>query len=210
LSPEDPAPARSSVPAPKRQQKPHIEQRVHSNPFVLVLLGILLASLIPGCGHRETQNSAVVSAPGSPKEIFEKVSKEFHIPSAEAKGTEKLRLQSAAAAGYQDLLKRFPNDEYWAAQARRSLGNIYSAQTNLDAAVREYELVNTRYPKQEWEVLMAWKSAADLYWEANRRAEANQFYRKIVERFDRAEAAQIVKSVVRGSKLRLSGTDIAG
>ena len=173
-------------------------------------LVILVAGLVTGCGHRESQNLAVSPESVSSKELFERVTKEFHIPSAEAKGAERLRLQNQATAGYQELLKRFPNDEYWAAQALRSLGNIYAAQTNLDAAVREYQLVAKRYPKQEWEVLMAWKSSADLLWEANRHAEANQFYGKIVERFDGAESAQVVKVVVHGSKLRLSGVDVAG
>jgi hypothetical protein len=50
---------------------------------------------------------------------------------------------------------------------------------------------------------MAWKSAADLLWEAGRKEEAKGFYRKILVRYDLPEAPQVEKMIVRGSKLRL-------
>ena len=53
-------------------------------------------------------------------------------------------------------------------------------------------------------VLMAWKSAADLLWDANHRDQAEQFYAQIVERFDKPDAAQVIKMAVRGCKLRLT------
>jgi TolA-binding protein len=144
----------------------------------------------------------------SAKALFERTSKTFHIPSAEAKGDEKARLQGQAVAGYVELLRKYPDQDYWAAEALRSLGNIRAAQTNLNAAVNYYATVERKYPRQDWEILMAWKSAADVLWEAGRRDEAKVFYQKIVKRFDGAGATQVTKTVVRGSKSRLSDADL--
>jgi tetratricopeptide (TPR) repeat protein len=139
--------------------------------------------------------------------LFEQTTKSYHIPSAEAKGDEKLKLQEQAVAGYTELLKTYPDQDYWAAEALRSLGNIRAAQTNLNEAVRQYAAVERKYPRQDWEILMAWKSAADVLWEAGRRDEAKVFYQKIVKRFDGAGATQVTKTVVRGSKSRLADAD---
>jgi TolA-binding protein len=138
------------------------------------------------------------------KVIFEQTTKSFHIPSAEAKAEEKWKLQEQAAAGYAELLKKYPDQDYWASEALRSLGNIRAAQTNLNEAIQHYAAVERKYPRQDWEILMAWKSAADVLWEAGRRDEAKVFYQKIVTRFDGAGATQVTKKVVRGSKSRLA------
>ena len=171
-------------------------------------LAVLLAMIafLSGCGSKPQQQPSLADQHALAKELFENTTKQFHIPSAEAKGAEKLRLQTEAVAGYERLLKEYPDQDYWAAQALRSLGNIYASQTNLDAAVKEYALVEKRYPKQEWELLMAWKSAADLLWQENRKEDARQFYTKIVQRFDTPESAQVIKTVVRGSRHRLENS----
>ena len=54
------------------------------------------------------------------KALFEHTSKYFHIPSAEASGTEKLRLQNLALSGYQQLLKEYPAEDYWVDWSMRS------------------------------------------------------------------------------------------
>ncbi len=137
------------------------------------------------------------------KALFDQTTKAFHIPSAEAQGAARAELQRQAAAGYEQVLKKYPDQDYWAAQALRSLANIRAAQTNLDAAVKLYAAVGKKYPQQDWEVLMAWKSAADLLWDAGRRDEAKAFYQKIVSRFDVPDAPMVVKTTVRGSRARL-------
>ena len=91
------------------------------------------------------------------KALFQSTSKQFHIPSAEAKGSQKLRLQQQALAGYRQILDQYPDQDHWAAQALRNIANIYAAQTNLSAAVEQYSKVGRRYPNERWEVLMAWK-----------------------------------------------------
>jgi tetratricopeptide (TPR) repeat protein len=162
---------------------------------------VLLLLLLTGCDSRPQTPAQRADAA---KALFEQATKQFHIPSAEAKGAEQLKLQHQAAATYEELLNKYPDQDYWAAQALRSLANLRAAQTNLDAAVKLYATVAQKYPQQEWEVLMAWKSAADLLWEAGRRDEAGTFYQKILARFDKPGAPAVIQTVVRGSKSRLA------
>jgi len=160
----------------------------------------LLLLLLASCDSRPRTPAQRADAA---KALFEQATKQFHIPSAEAKGAEQLKLQNRAAATYQELLNKYPEQGYWAAQALRSLANLRAAQTNLDTAVKLYATVEQKYPQQEWEVLAAWKSAADLLWDAGRRDEARTFYERIVARFDKAGAPAVIQTVVRGSKSRL-------
>lgn len=169
--------------------------------WLLLGLAWLSLSLLAGCAsHRGTPEERYEAA----RALFDQTTKQFHLPSAEASGAEQERLRNQAAAGYRELLRRYPDQEFWAVQALRSQGNIRAAQGRLDEAVRLYAAVGRKYPRQDWEVMMAWKSAADLLWDAGRQAEAAGFYRQIVERFDSAEAPAIVQTVVRGSQRRLA------
>ena len=158
--------------------------------------------VLSGCARRQQSSAEKYEAA---KVLFESTGKQLHIPSAEAKGTDKLHLQQQALAGYRQILKQYPDQGHWAAQALRNIGNIYASQTNLTAAVQQFAEVERRYPNERWEVLMSWKSAADLLWDANQRDQAEQFYAKIVERFDTPDAAQVIKMAVRGCKLRMNG-----
>ena len=137
------------------------------------------------------------------KTLFEHATKDFHNPSAEAKGAEQLRLQNEAALCYQRLLKEFPDQAGWCAQSLCGLAGLRAAQTNLNEAVRLYARVERDYPKQDWEVMRALKSAADLLWDHGRHDEAKPYYQKIITRFDKPDAPAIIKTAVHGSKLRL-------
>ena len=173
----------------------------------LRLIGLVLASLVlTGCsGQKGTPSERSAAA----QALFERATKEFHNPSAEAKGAEQLRLQNEAALCYQRLLKNFPDQSNWCAQALCGMGGLRAAQTNLSEAVRCYARVERDYPQQDWEVLRALKSTADLLWESGRRAEARDFYQKIVARFDKPEASAIVKTAVQGSKRRLKESAVS-
>ncbi len=168
--------------------------------FWLVLL-FLVAIAATGCKP----------APQIPQErqaaaqaLFDQTAKSFHVPSAAASGLDQRRLQDEAARGYEQLLAQYPEQSNLCAQALFNLGNLRAAQTNLEAAAQFYAAVERQYPAQDWEVLRALKSAADLLWEAGRKTAAEPFYRKIVARFDRPDVPPIVQSVVRGSKQRLA------
>jgi TolA-binding protein len=128
----------------------------------------------------------------------------FHAPSAEARGAEHERLLGEAAKGYNELLKQFPTETNLCAQSMRALGSIHATQGKTNEAVKFYAAVGEKYASEDWEVLQAWKSAADLLWDGSQRNEAKKFYAKIVERFGKKDAPQIIQQVVRGSKARLA------
>ena len=170
-------------------------------------LMLILLIGFPGCSPKRVETSQQRS--DAAKALFERTTKTFHIPSAEAKDAEQQKLQNQAADGYVELMKKYPEQDYWAAQALRSLGNIRAIQGKLAEAVSHYALVEKKYPQQRWEVLMCWKSAADLLWEAGRREDAKPFYQKIIAQYDVPEASQVEKTIVRGSKMRLARKDPA-
>jgi tetratricopeptide (TPR) repeat protein len=163
-------------------------------------ISLSFALLLAGCSGKESPAQRATAA----KALFERATKEYHLPSAEAKGAAQRQLQDQAAATYEQLLRKYPEQTNWCVQALYSLGNIRAAQTNLDAAIRFYSAVGERYPQQDWEVLMAWKSAGDQLWEAGRKKEAKGFYEKIVARFDNTNAPAVVKTVVLGSRSHLA------
>jgi tetratricopeptide (TPR) repeat protein len=165
----------------------------------------LAAALLGGCSKKPAQ--PIQSTPQQRYEaarvLFEKASREFHIPSAQARGAERARFEDQAASIYTELARDYDDQPIWAAQALRSLGNIHAARTNIDAAVKCYGQVAEKFPQQDFEVLMAWKSAGDLLSDAGKFAEAKVYYEKLVARFDKPDALPIVRSVVRGAKSRL-------
>jgi outer membrane protein assembly factor BamD (BamD/ComL family) len=139
--------------------------------------------------------------------LYEQTTKDLHLPSASATGREQQRLQTEAARAYEKLLKHYPEQEYWCAKALCSLGNLQAAQTNYAAALRSWSEVTTRYPRAEWEVLTALKSTADLQWDTGHQAEARVSYQKLVAEFDRTNAPAVVRTIVRGSRLKLETPD---
>ena len=168
--------------------------------FVLSIVVVTMLSFV-GCKEKATpkpQNSE------SARALFDQATREFHVPSADAKGAERERLLDEAAKRYSELLKRFPEETNVCAQSLRALGSIHATQGKTNEAVKLYASVGEKYPSQDWEVLQAWKAAADLLWDLNQRDDAKKFYAKIVERFGKSDAPQVFQQVVRGSKVRLT------
>jgi len=148
------------------------------------------------------------AAEAAARALFEHTTAHFHQPSATATGEEQRRLQEAAAAGYEELLRLYPQQEDWAAQSLRSLANIRAAQTNITEAVALYDRVARDYANQTWEVLLSLKSAADLLWDHDRKEEARRYYQLVVDRFDHPDTPQVVQAVVKGSQSRLSSLSV--
>ena len=167
--------------------------------LLLAVLAVLTLLFSSCATTRQTPAERAAAA----KTLFDRTTKEFHLPSAEANAGEQLRLQNEAARGYEQVLREFRDQSFWCAQAQRSLGNLRAAQGRVDDAVKLFAAVEKKFPEQEWEVLQSWKSAADLLWDAKRNAEAKVFYGKIVTRFDQPDATLLVKTIVRGSRTRL-------
>jgi len=174
----------------------------------IIVVCAVAIGLLTGCSQRRP-STCIVESPqqryDAAKALFEKASREFHIPSSQARGPERTKLEDQALAAYTDLAHAYSDQPTWAAQALRSLGNIHAARTNLIEAVRTYAEVAEKFPRQDFEVLMAWKSAGDLLSGADKAAEANVYYKKLLARFDKPDALPIVQSVVRGARARLEG-----
>jgi tetratricopeptide (TPR) repeat protein len=165
--------------------------------LAVLLIGIILCA---GCRQKsETPQQRYDAA----KALYEQTTKNLHLPSAAVAGQEQQRLQTEAARAYEDLLKRYPEQEQWCAKALCGLGNLQAAQTNYAAAFQSWSDVATKYPRAEWEVLTALKSAADLQWDTGHQAEARVLYQKLVAQFDRTNAPSVVRAIVRGSRLKL-------
>ncbi len=165
-------------------------------------LAVCVLALAAGCS-REPSQTPLQRAEGA-KALFDRATKEFHNPSALASGTDQARLQDQAAAAYRRLLADYPEQSNWCSQALRHLGSIHAARTNLDEALKCYAAVAQKYPAEDWEVLQAWKAAADLLWDSGRRDEAAGFYRQIVRRFDGTNQPAVIQLTVKGSKNRLT------
>jgi len=169
-------------------------------PRLLVVLALALAC---GCSSPQARQARFQKRYTAARELFGKTVKECHLPSAEAKGAEQDQLLQQAAAGYQQLLRKYNDQPEWCAQALRSLGNVRAAQGQLDQAIACYRQVGEKYSGYDWEVIQAWKSAADLLWEAGRQAEAKPFYAQIVTRFDTADVPAVMATIVKAAKPKL-------
>ena len=168
--------------------------------FASPLLFILVIALTSCSAKKESPAQRADAA----KALFDHATKDFHLPSDTASGADRLRLQDQAAASYELLLKEYPEQDAWAAQALCGLANIRVAQTNLDESVKLFAEVAQKYPQRDWEILESWKSAADALWDARRTNDARAYYQKIVARYDSTNATQVVKTIVRGSQSRLA------
>ena len=137
------------------------------------------------------------------KALFEKAASDFHNPSADATGDQKTKLLEGAAKRYTQLLQDYPEQKRWCAQALRSLAGIRAEQGDTATALKHYARVATELGAQEFEVLQAWKAAADLLWDAEKKTEAKAYYQKIVTRFDRKEIPPVYKIILNISKKRV-------
>ena len=173
------------------------------------LSAVLVCGLLgfAGCRQKAEQPQQRYEAA---RALYEQTTKNLHLPSASATGREQQRLQTEAARAYEELLKRYPEQEYWCAKSLCSLGNLQAAQTNYAAALRSWSEVTTKYPRAEWEVLTALKSAADLEWDTGHHTEARVLYQKLVAQFDRTNAPAVVRTVVRGSRFKLATPQTGG
>src|SRR5688572_796438 len=99
-----------------------------------------------------------------------------------------LVLIAAIFTGCADKPKQTAEPCYVSATALLGLANMHATQTNIDAAVKSYAQVAEKFPKQDFDVLMAWKSAGDLLSDSGRPVEAKVYYEKIIARFDKPDA----------------------
>lgn len=167
----------------------------------LALLLAVFLFIVAGCSDRGAKPAPPDAEAGRAR--LEETIKAYHNAAADAHGPKKEALLREAAERYERLIEDYANEAEIAAPARLGLASVSASLGRTNDAIRHYAAVADRHPARDWDVLQAWKSAADLLWDANRPAEAKKYYTKIVERFDRPEAAMVVQTVVRGAKSRL-------
>jgi tetratricopeptide (TPR) repeat protein len=165
----------------------------------------ILTLLLLGCATPPRKSAELQLRYTAARNLFEQTANRYHLPSADLQGAEKAKLLDLAAAGYEQMLKKYPEQKFWCAQALRNLGDVRAAQGRLDEAIKLYSRVAEEYPQQDWEVLLAWRSAADRLWDAGRQDEAREFYRKIVEQFDSGEEPTLIRRMVENARSRLVG-----
>jgi tetratricopeptide (TPR) repeat protein len=136
------------------------------------------------------------------RQVFNRTVRDYHLPSAEASGPKREKLLAQSATGYEQVLRLGASDRPLCASALRSLGNVRAEQNRLDEAVKLWSQVGERYPACDWEVIQAWKSAADFLWDAGQKNEAAPFYRQIFERF-RSAPSPIMRTVARAASRRV-------
>jgi tetratricopeptide (TPR) repeat protein len=166
------------------------------------MVGILIL-LLCGCATPERKAAELQLRYAAARDLFEQTLKQYQLPSADLQGEKKVRMLDLATAGYGEVLKRYSDQKLWCSLALCNLGNARAAQGRLDEAIKLYNRVAEEYPQQDWEVLQAWKSAADLLWDAGRHDEALEFCRKIVGQFDSDEEPTPIRQIVQGAKSRL-------
>ena len=176
----------------------------HRGLVLFVASWCFTAVLLAGCATPAQKTAREQQRATAAKDLFDQTTRSFHLPAATAQGAARDPLLQQATAGYERLLRLYPDQSLWAAMALRSLGNIRATQNRLNDAVAMYTRVAVRYPGQDWEILQAWKSAADLLSEAGRPAEARAFYQKIVTRFAGSDQPAVVKVIVSASQRRLA------
>jgi tetratricopeptide (TPR) repeat protein len=172
-----------------------------SGHFGLALSLIALALIVSGCSDQGAKPAPADAEAGRAQ--LEETIKAYHNAAADAHGAKKEALLKKAAARYERLTEDFANKAEIAAPARLGLASVFASLGRTNDAIRHYAAVADRHPARDWDVLQAWKSAADLLWDGNRQEEARKYYAKIVERFDRPESTMVVQAVVRGAKSRL-------
>lgn len=177
---------------------------------------VVLASIILGCSKPTPEPSAPVTAPKptsaptvdtperreAAQALFERTVNDFHNPSARALPEKRVPLLEGAAKRYQQLLEEYPEQKHWCAQALRNLGGTQAELGRTEVALKHYDRVAIAYGEFDFEVMQAWKAAADLLWDLDRKAEAKVYYTKIIDRFDREEVLPVYKVILNLAKKR--------
>jgi TolA-binding protein len=161
-------------------------------PMQRARLASLFLSLLLGCARAPHETA---------RQVFDRTVREDHLPSAEVSGAEREKLLARSATGYEQVLRLGGNDRPLCASALRSLANVRAEQGRLDEAVKLWSQVGRQYPACDWEVLQAWKSAADSLWDTGRKSDATPFYRQIVQRFS-SSPSPIMQTVARAASRR--------
>ncbi len=147
--------------------------------FAMVLLA---ACLIAACATRAPQEDAQAKA----RYEYNRIVRTYQIPASESTNeVERALLLHQAFTAYAALITNYPTARPWAAMSLRAVAALHAERGDWKKALETYDIVPALYPDDDWEVIQAWRGAGDLLWSARMPALAVEYYRQIVERFDR-------------------------
>jgi hypothetical protein len=174
--------------------------------------GLLLLSggiiFLNGCDSRPEPPAVSPSPTLSLQATYDAVATNLHRAAADARGAERERLLTQAAAGYEEVLRQFPSDTNVCLLSTRALANVRALQGRLDESVRLHLSVTNSPAAGDMDRLMALKSAGDLLWEAGRPKDAKPLYEQVVERFGKPGSSQLNQLIVRGARSRLEAMKV--
>lgn len=162
---------------------------------------VVVAVWAAGCATSPDQGAQRLS-----KARFEynRIMREFRVPAEEATNdVQRLAMLEQAAVEYLQFTQNYGDCAPLAAAALRSLGQIHLALGEGKEALSCFEQVGQRYPQEHWEVIQAWKQAADTLWETRHRGEATLYYQQIVTTYDRPGQPPMFETVVNIARSRL-------
>ncbi len=139
---------------------------------------------------------------------YNRVTGQVYIKALDAtNAVERITLLDVAAEEYGRVAREFPDVPAWAAAALRSEGQIRLERGQLGEALTCLEQVGQRYPQEHWEVIQAWKAAADHLWDTRHRGEARVYYRQIVSTYGRPGQPPMFDTIVSVARQRLAERD---
>ncbi len=143
----------------------------------LGLLGAFsLAVLAMGCSTTPSPSARERQA----RFAFNQAMRVYQLPVGDATNSvDRAALLDQSAAAYDKVEQDYRDVPRWAAAALRCRGQVHLDRGQVKAALACFDQVGRRYPGEHWEVIQAWKAAADTLWAAQQRSEARLYYRQI-------------------------------
>jgi len=118
-----------------------------------------------------------------PQKYFDSIALDYHQAAEEAEGKQETKLLREALGYYRDLEERFPNEDYWRAEARLASGHVLRLLAREDEALTTYASVVEDFPSHDFQILMAIKSQIALFAEQENQIKAGELCRNLQERF---------------------------
>ena len=135
---------------------------------------------------------------------YNRIMREWVVPAGDATNVvERMELLEQAAQEYQQFERDFRDQPRWAAAALRSLGQVQLNRGQVKPALDCFELVGQRYPHEHWEVIQAWKEAADVLWQSEHRGEASVYYQQMINTYGRSGQPDMFTTLVDIARERL-------
>lgn len=165
---------------------------------------VFAALLLVGAWGCATPTSGTDQRASKARYEYNRIMREFRVPAGDAtNATERMVLLEQVAREYERFERDFRDQPRWAAAALRSLGQVQLSRGQVKPALDCFEQVGRRYPHEHWEVIQAWKEAADVLWQSEHRGEASVYYRQMINTYGRPGQPAMFDTLVGIARARL-------